>query len=232
MPTEEEFLLTIYADPEDLSPRFIFADWLEENGQSDRADFIRLQCRIANGELNPIAVEDVEYDLLEPNEAAWTDHLPKKGNAVNWAFRRGFPEELQIELPLLLNEYNFWVNQKRVCYLMLWDTTSGLMELFAKQNWNPNWVGLNFLVEPKPWLHSYPYDSTPGIKALSSSPQTAKLKELHLNFPGIGLAEEGLRALCESPYLDNLQLLAVEKEYLHNVKLRNRFGKILQVVDW
>ena len=37
------FLEDITAHPDDDAPRLIFADWLEEKGDSDRAEFIRVQ---------------------------------------------------------------------------------------------------------------------------------------------------------------------------------------------
>lgn len=42
------FLHGCAAEPEDSTQRLILADWLEDNGQPDRARFIRLQCRVAD----------------------------------------------------------------------------------------------------------------------------------------------------------------------------------------
>jgi uncharacterized protein (TIGR02996 family) len=39
-PQESAFLTSIFEDPDDVS-RLVFADWLEENGQPDRAAFMR-----------------------------------------------------------------------------------------------------------------------------------------------------------------------------------------------
>ena len=36
--------------PEDDTPRLVLADYLEENGDHDRAEFVRLQCRLAEGQ--------------------------------------------------------------------------------------------------------------------------------------------------------------------------------------
>jgi uncharacterized protein (TIGR02996 family) len=41
------FLSDIRAHPEDDAPRLIYADWLDEQGQLERAEFIRVQCRLA-----------------------------------------------------------------------------------------------------------------------------------------------------------------------------------------
>jgi uncharacterized protein (TIGR02996 family) len=40
----------ILANPEDDAPRLIYADWLEENGEEERAKFIRAQISIARNE--------------------------------------------------------------------------------------------------------------------------------------------------------------------------------------
>ena len=43
---ERTFLEAIRADPDDEAARVVYADWLEERGKNDRADFIRLDLRI------------------------------------------------------------------------------------------------------------------------------------------------------------------------------------------
>ena len=56
MTTADAFLAAILAAPEDDTPRLIFADWLEEDGDPARAEFIRLQ---------------IEYDKhCDPHERA------------------------------------------------------------------------------------------------------------------------------------------------------------------
>lgn len=49
MATEHaDFLRRITENPEDDTARLVYSDWLEENGQLERAEFIRLQIEIAN----------------------------------------------------------------------------------------------------------------------------------------------------------------------------------------
>lgn len=40
-------LATVYANPKDDTARLVYADWLEENDDPDRAEFIRVQCKLA-----------------------------------------------------------------------------------------------------------------------------------------------------------------------------------------
>ena len=47
MPSEAEFLAAIDANPDDDGPRLAHADWLEKH-DPDRAQFIRVQVRLAN----------------------------------------------------------------------------------------------------------------------------------------------------------------------------------------
>lgn len=44
--TAAAFLVDIIAHPADDTPRLIFADWLEEHGEPERAEFIRVQIRL------------------------------------------------------------------------------------------------------------------------------------------------------------------------------------------
>ena len=37
----------VVATPHDDAPRLIYADWLDEHGQPERAEFVRVQCRLA-----------------------------------------------------------------------------------------------------------------------------------------------------------------------------------------
>ncbi len=46
MTTEKELLAAVTMDRHNDTPRLVYADWLEENGDSDRAEYLRLQCEL------------------------------------------------------------------------------------------------------------------------------------------------------------------------------------------
>ena len=48
MDLHRAFLEDIIASPEDDAPRLIYADWLDENGNPERAEFIRIQIELAS----------------------------------------------------------------------------------------------------------------------------------------------------------------------------------------
>ena len=44
--TRDALMRAILADPACDTPRLVYADWLEENGEAERAEFVRIQVRI------------------------------------------------------------------------------------------------------------------------------------------------------------------------------------------
>jgi uncharacterized protein (TIGR02996 family) len=48
---ESAFIADIAANPDDDTPRLIYADWLEEHGQPQRAEFIRVEVEM--GQVGP-----------------------------------------------------------------------------------------------------------------------------------------------------------------------------------
>src|SRR5262245_42550191 len=72
----DAFLQAIREDPENDTPRLIFADWLEERGDP-RGEFIRVQCALAHcPEDNPgpefPAWKARESELRTTHEREWT----------------------------------------------------------------------------------------------------------------------------------------------------------------
>ena len=49
MADDDAFLRLILDAPDDDGPRLLYADWLAEHGEPDRAEFIRLQCAHERG---------------------------------------------------------------------------------------------------------------------------------------------------------------------------------------
>jgi uncharacterized protein (TIGR02996 family) len=95
MRDEEALLGAIDHEPHDDLPRLAYADWLDENGQPDRAEFIRIQCRLAD--LSPLDADQVplevrEAELLRLHEDDWLRRSRGPASAAVIAgFARGFP---------------------------------------------------------------------------------------------------------------------------------------------
>jgi uncharacterized protein (TIGR02996 family) len=79
--------------PDDDALRLVFADWLEEHGEGQRAEFIRLQCEIARmtgTEEQLTSLANREKELWQTHGPSWCEELPKWVR-YKVSFRRGFP---------------------------------------------------------------------------------------------------------------------------------------------
>jgi uncharacterized protein (TIGR02996 family) len=104
---EDAFLADIIEHPDDDAPRLVFADWLEDHGQPERAEFIRLQC-----EVETLSPADLRHTALEKRAAAiekkhgkeWLSPLRevldqprcRQLGKQSRPFRRGFVESLSL----------------------------------------------------------------------------------------------------------------------------------------
>lgn len=89
--TERALYRAICANPDEDTPRLVYADWLQEHGDEDRAEFIRVQCESelrlsrlrTHGETPPARLEERESALLAANRERWLSvNCPCKGKKV------------------------------------------------------------------------------------------------------------------------------------------------------
>ena len=211
MREDEALYKAIVANPDDDTPRLVYADWLDENrpdkkpspasGPSARAEFIRVQCR-----LGPMTSDEQGYlDLLNHygDLARWLDtHAPEKrtvpGGLQSEDYRytdyvRGFPHEAAAE----------YGEGRR-------DAVSKLCAALRT-------AGETTTVDS---LRLYAYAGS-QMAELLRDPAVAILRTLSLQptdvveiddsvaepapTPTAGVAEEIARALAESPHLRNLR---------------------------
>ena len=97
LPEHEAFLRAIFDAPADDLPRLVYADFLDENGLSERAELIRVQCELAAPTREGDAAgREAE---LRAREAALLEKLYPEAELLNWLpeererirFERGFP---------------------------------------------------------------------------------------------------------------------------------------------
>jgi uncharacterized protein (TIGR02996 family) len=76
--TEDAFLQAILENEDDDAPRLVYADWLEENGASERAAFIRCQClraRLPSGDARRRELRVRCRELLKRHVRQWVGPL-------------------------------------------------------------------------------------------------------------------------------------------------------------
>src|SRR5436190_11923489 len=93
----EAFLSDVIEHPDDDAPRLVYADWLEDNDDPERAEFIRLQCRLArlpNVHPDRAALEKREAQLLRAHERQWGKGITRYLKDASWC--RGFIESVYL----------------------------------------------------------------------------------------------------------------------------------------
>ena len=187
--SHDPFLRAIAAAPDDDLPRLVYADWLDEHGDPDRAEFIRAQCELArlpDDDPRRPGLEDREHDLLAEYEPAW---LAGGGRFREWEFRRGFVDRVTGGWSSLLkvgdgffeaHPVTGWRvdNENDNRPLLLRDDVAGLNAFnervaglraveFAGSNWE--WYAYYWLFSevPFPRLESLDLSQTPGLGVLA-----------------------------------------------------------------
>ena len=110
MSERDAFLSAIRASPADDTVRLVFADWLDDRGEPERAEFIRVQC-----ELEPLRekLDDSRVQALwQREDELLAEHFPRWAGSVadlgaiepqfGPVFVRGFPERVGVSLDTLL----------------------------------------------------------------------------------------------------------------------------------
>jgi len=90
----QALLAAVLAAPDDDAPRLIYADWLDERGQPERAAFIRLQveqARLSKHDPRAVVLAVRAGRLFDRHGADWVAELPRL-DGITWTdFDRGFP---------------------------------------------------------------------------------------------------------------------------------------------
>jgi uncharacterized protein (TIGR02996 family) len=211
MTDRETLLRAIAENPADDAPRLVYADWLDEHGDPDRAEFIRLTTGPATG--HTARVEE----LLARNGDRWRAEAPA-ARGVQWGadLRRGFVHQACLAAADVFHparEALFSVPLDDLAVEGM--TTPAIRGLVTE----PRLERLRSLT-----LCGHFYNR--GIIALVSSPHVCNLQTLYLGGVRDETTDEGGEALLQSPFLKNLRTLyaagcAFSDEL--RAKLRRRF---------
>jgi uncharacterized protein (TIGR02996 family) len=247
MSSYEGFLQAILAEPDDDTHRLVCADWLEEQGDADRAQFIRLQIeewKETRGKWGPSRFNDQIMKLYWANRNRWIQsELPTWLHNEHYVeFRRGFAacinttalrlvqkaEELWQAAPiekLILRSAGGRVRQVAACPFLARSTELHLM----------NGVGDEDAIA----LASSPYlgrleevdlsctkVGDAGAQALAACPGLAGLTKLDLHLTQIG--DAGALAIADSPHLtklEHLDLFCPRISHAVRQTIKQRLGK-------
>jgi uncharacterized protein (TIGR02996 family) len=197
------FLQAIREEPADDAVRLIYADWLDERGEGDRADFIRVQVTLANvPEDHPRRpeLEQLELQLLSRHRDAWLG--PLRSLAYVWKFVRGFPEEATLDARSFLEQAPLLFRSAPLRLVRL-VKAGGLIEAVANC---PDLCHLEALHLTGNGIGNN------GVVWLAFSPHLRGLAALRLGRNYVG--DAGVRVLAESTYLTGLTTLNLSCNYI------------------
>ncbi|HVK12776.1 MAG TPA: TIGR02996 domain-containing protein [Gemmataceae bacterium] len=200
--------------PDDDAPRLVYADWLDEQGDGDRAEFIRLDVRLARTPRSDPGWSGLDRrvaELRQPNFQEWIGRLPQFPG-VHWeAFTRGFVSVVKFETPDAYFEYAPDVF-----------TAAPIREVRLH---NFYWREASRLADSRSLRRAHVLDlndgnyiANKGAEALFRSEHLANLSELLIGKNLLGSA--GVRAVAEAPYMRGLTRLRVEKNDVYDDGVR------------
>jgi uncharacterized protein (TIGR02996 family) len=217
-----EFWDAILTRPHDDEPRLRYADWLSRRDQP-LADFIRLQCRLAQESAehgNGLVLERRQHQLMCEHSTTWAGLLAD--HVAWWSFRRGFVEEVEVTAGTLADAAPHLFQHAPLQDLHLTLDGADLDDLprvdgldrtvFLDLSAHP--LGDAGLIElaHAPFLnHVHGLNLTScglcgsGLQALGESPHSARLRELYLCDNIID--DAGIRQFVMTPLLERLEVL-------------------------
>jgi uncharacterized protein (TIGR02996 family) len=200
---QKQLLAAILADPDEDTPRLVYADWLEEHDDPARAEFIRVQCRLA-GRLRREAVPATdpdrqrEFQLQNQLGERWLAEMPAI-RGVRWTgFWRGFPGVSVVSATTLTRAAKGWAVPVEMAALTGLNV-SGARALAGSETFDR----LRVLVIER---YSTRREGEKPLRTLFHAPRARSLRRLHL---GSGIGETGIVAVTESPHLTGLEWLTV-----------------------
>jgi len=225
MTGDEAFLQDTLEHPDDDTPRLIYADWLDEHGDPDRAEFIRLQIgavKLPSGSRRRVARHERQRQLLHKHEQRWT--APLHGIVQRARFVRGFVEQVFVIADGFLPRAEELFRLAPIRHLIVtevgttWAELANLPSLRRLSTFELRGVGIDVakarLLAGSPHLSQltslilrYGAHEEEAVVVLAGSPTFSRLKVLDLY--GSAVAAQAMDALTHSPHFANLSYLAL-----------------------
>jgi uncharacterized protein (TIGR02996 family) len=173
MTVERALLAAIIASPDDDTVRLVYADFLQENEDHTRSEFIRLQIELAQG-VKKLArrreLERRQRGLLARHKSQWIAPLKSAlgpGRWQGWNFRRGFVDCFELPGKTAVSRGRKLAAITPVRELTVSPATDAQVVALCKQPWLANLTHLSF---PKTVVHDA------AVKALVASPYLRRLR--------------------------------------------------------
>lgn len=198
MTPDDAFIDAIIAEPDADAPRLLYADYLEEHGEPERAEFIRVQCELAR-----TLAGDPRREALEARERKLPCWI--SGRMVDlctdvW-FCRGFIEAVQFITDEFAGSPRTLTRNRRTIHTNGFDSAAFLARLDKVCGLAPV-RGVH--LTPSDYLHGTPINlDLDSVQALVESDLLARMSLFNLQYNDI---EEDARQLLLAHFRDRVQL--------------------------
>ena len=206
---DRNFLDYIVANIDDDTPRLVYADWLEENGQDERAEFVRVQverAQLPTWDAAQVRLRIREEELLKQHGESWLAELPSIEGAKWEGFRRGIVAEVSFASfeAMRANAQACRAVAPIEAVTVRWPRQSETGQASA-----PIAELRELSLTGRPTLED-------EVGWLADSPQLSTLRVLTAR----GLWVEGLRRLTASPHLSGLKAFRLPSNNLGNAGIQ------------
>jgi uncharacterized protein (TIGR02996 family) len=194
------FLRAIADNPDDDLPRLVFADWLDEHGEPERAEFIRVQCELARSPADDRRRSELtvrEHELLTAHGQAWTAEWHGLRGVAWEGLERGFVGAFYVsDVAEFVTSSELALRAVPIGRLFIRSArTSDLRTL----------VGSAVMAHlPALSVDGCKFGNA-GAEVIAGAPGVRRLRRLALTRDQIG--DRGAQALAESPHLADLRYL-------------------------
>ncbi|MBA4189077.1 MAG: hypothetical protein C0467_13850 [Planctomycetaceae bacterium] len=220
MDDRHALMAAIIANPDEDTPRLVFADWLQEHGdkhEQARAEFIRLQCELAKLPEKPVTANHRRAKALHKKHfKAWMGPLSQSTSM--WDFSRGLLENwycTATEFAKKSHEKEIceWLPRLGVSSVLITRPTTRVRAIAD----SPALAWVSELC----WLYTKLDDA--GMQAVAETLHGSQLSRLLLS--ELSCTNVGLRALAKSAAFPNLRELGLRAssrrtEYTHTGMIR------------
>jgi uncharacterized protein (TIGR02996 family) len=233
---DETFLQAIIDNPDDDNLRLVYADFLDDQGHAERADFLRVQIALAHPPEDPKRRADLEareQRLLAEHGQQWLGKLgqsvevwdfdpsvksaPPRGRVSRplvyaWEFKRGFVERVTVDTPVFLEHAEALfraapIRHLEVCpWLIIVNEEPPGDEVGAVLADNLH------LFRPLSLRLLWAYPSLPTFQRVMHHPNLSSLTTLLLD--GAFVDDEAAGVLASSPSLGRLEYLDLQGNFL------------------
>jgi uncharacterized protein (TIGR02996 family) len=203
------FRQAIQDEPDEDAPRLIYADWLEDHGESAQAEFIRAQVRLASlpeNDGNRPALEDLADDLLAQHPLDWVPDAVRE-HTTRWEFRRGFVEAASLRAGVFIDNGDALFSSAPIRAIHLARVEPADLAVLAQSNHLERLEKLDLTCGPR----SLTRLNDRAVRTLLESPHLTRLCDLRL--ADNDLEGPAIRNLVDSPLLQQLVHLDLARNY-------------------